>query len=142
MEITINVASAICRARGLGEEIFAPPPQPAEKEIGMSFDEWNILGCHTLRDALGICRLLNVFQRHAKYLKIACMFPLIHDHERIRRGRREPFHSPLTAYRGTLVLEAGYYAFDLYVNHTGEISVLSKVESETYSLSDVGAKNE
>jgi alpha-N-arabinofuranosidase len=44
------------------------------------------------------------------------------------------FHSPLTAYRDTLVLEAGYHAFDLYVNHTGKIAVLSSVESETYSL--------
>jgi len=143
VESTINVASAIYRTRGLGEEIYGLPPQPAEKEVGISFDEWNISGCHTLRDALGICRLLNVFQRHAKYLKIACMFALIHDHERIRRrGNREAFNEPLTAYRNALVLEAGYHAFDLYVNHTGEISVLSKVESETYSLSDISAKKE
>lgn len=142
VESTINVASAIYKARGLGSEIFAPPPKPSEKEIGIAFDEWNISGCHTLRDALGICRLLNVFQRHAKFLKIACMFPLIHDHERIRRrGRREPFHSPLTAYRNTLVLEAGYHAFDLYANYTGEISVFSRVESETYNL-NIEAKNE
>lgn len=142
VESTIDVASAIYRTRGLGEEVYGLPPQPDEKEVGISFDEWNISGCHTLRDALGICRLLNVFQRHAKYLKIACMFALIHDHERNRRrGNREVFNEPLTAYRNTLVLEAGYHAFDLYVNHTGEISVLSKVESETYSC-DISAKKE
>jgi len=48
------------------------------------------------------------------------MFPLIHDHEGVRARRgREMFHSPLTAYRDT---------------HTGKIAVLSRVESETYSL--------
>ncbi|MEM2939336.1 MAG: alpha-L-arabinofuranosidase C-terminal domain-containing protein [Candidatus Bathyarchaeia archaeon] len=142
VESTINVASAVYKARGLGGEIFAPPPKPSEKDIGIAFDEWNISGCHTLRDALGICRMLNIFQKHAKNLKIACMFPLIHNHEMIRRrGRREPFFSPLTTYKDTLVLEAGYHAFDLYVNHTGEIAVFSQVESETYSL-NVKAKNE
>ncbi|MEM1543484.1 MAG: alpha-L-arabinofuranosidase C-terminal domain-containing protein [Candidatus Bathyarchaeia archaeon] len=135
VEDTINVARAIYRARGLGEEVFAIPRRPPEREVGIAFDEWNISGCHTLKDALGICRILNVFQRHAKSLKIACMFPLIHDHEVILRRRgREVFHSPLTAYRDTLVLEAGYHAFDLYVNHTGKIAVLTHVDSETYSL--------
>jgi len=135
VEDTINVARAIYRARGLGEEVFAIPRRPTEREIGISFDEWNISGCHSLKDALGICRILNVFQRHAKSLKIACMFPLIHDRERVimRRGR-EMFHSPLTAYRDTLVLEAGYHAFNLYVNHTGKIAVLTHVDSEAYSL--------
>ncbi|MCS7138673.1 MAG: alpha-N-arabinofuranosidase [Crenarchaeota archaeon] len=135
VEETINVARAVYRARGLGEEFFTIPRRPPEREIGIAFDEWNISGCHTLRDALGICRILNVFQRHVKNLKIACMFPLIHYHERIRmRGGHEMFYSPLTAYKDTLVLEAGYHAFDLYVNHTGEIAVFTHVDSETYSM--------
>jgi len=142
VENTINVALAIYRARGLGGDRVTIPRRPAEREIGISFDEWNISGCHTLKDALGICRLLNVFQRHAKSLKIACMFSLIHDHEKIRARRgREFFPSPLTAYRDTLVLEAGYHAFDLYVNHTGKIALFTNVESETYSL-NIKAENE
>ncbi|MEM1580922.1 MAG: alpha-L-arabinofuranosidase C-terminal domain-containing protein [Candidatus Bathyarchaeia archaeon] len=142
VESTIEVASAIYRAKGLGEDVTVVPPKPREREIGISFDEWNISGCHTLKDALGICRLLNVFQRHAKHLKIACLFALIHNHENVRARRgREMFPSPLTAYKDTLVLEAGYYAFDLYVNHTGEIALFSKVESETYGL-NARAKNE
>ena len=106
-----------------------PPLQ--KREISISFDEWNMSGCHTLRDALGISRLLNVFQRLSDFVKIGSYFPLIHFH-----GTRKDRHggAPISAYEDTCVLEAGYHAFDLYVNHTGEIAVDSYVESETYDL--------
>jgi len=104
-------------------------PQVRKREISISFDEWNISGCHTLRDALGISRLLNIFQRLSGSLKTGCLFPLIHFHSAPRSGS-----SPITAYKDTIVLEAGYHAFDLYVNHTGEVGVDSYVESETYEL--------
>jgi len=109
-------------------------PPVRKREIGIAFDEWNISGCHTLRDALGICRLLNVFQRLSNSLKIGCMFPLVHFHEHPRRKGREYYGSPITTYKNTLVLEAGYHAFDLYANHTGEVTIDSYVESETYDL--------
>lgn len=106
-------------------------PSPQGREISISFDEWNMSGCHTLRDALGICRLLNVFQRLSDFVKIGSYFPLIHFY-----GARKERHggSPISAYEDGLVLEAGYHAFDLYVNHTGEVAVDSYVESETHDL--------
>jgi alpha-N-arabinofuranosidase len=96
-----------------------------------SIDEWNMSGCHTLRDALGISRLLNVFQRLSDFVKIGSYFPLIHFY-----GTRKRRHggAPISAYKDTIVLEAGYHAFDLYVNHTGEVAVDTYVESETYNL--------
>ena len=106
-------------------------PSPQIREINISFDEWNMSGCHTLRDALGISRLLNVFQRLSDFVKIGSYFPLIHFY-----GARKERHggAPISAYKDTVVLEAGYHAFDLYVNHTGEVAVDSYVESETYDL--------
>ncbi len=106
-----------------------PPLQ--KRDISISFDEWNMSGCHTLRDALGISRLLNVFQRLSDFVKIGSYFPLIHFH-----GSRKERHggAPISAYEDGIVLEAGYHAFDLHVNHTGEIAVDSYVESETYDM--------
>ena len=103
-------------------------PYIREREIGIAFDEWNISGCHTLRDALAICRVLNVFQRLSDWLKIGCFFPLIHQ----KGSKEEDYSSPITAYEDGIVLEAGYHAFDLYVNHTGSTAVETYVECKTY----------
>jgi hypothetical protein len=71
-----------------------------------SIDEWNMSGCHTLRDALGISRLLNVFQRLSDFVKIGSYFPLIHFY-----GTRKRRHggAPISAYKDTIVIEAALY---------------------------------
>lgn len=104
-------------------------PSTSYKEIGISFDEWNITGSHTLRDALSMSRYLNVFQRLSKRLEIGCFEPLVS-----RVGPQERYSAPITVYPDTIVLEAGYHVFDLYVNHTGSYAVDSYMESETYDL--------
>jgi len=104
-------------------------PSTSSNEIGISFDEWNISGSHTLRDALSISRYLNVFQRLAKILEIGCFEPLVN-----RIGPQERYSAPISVYPDRIVLEAGYHVFDLYVNHTGSLAVDSYVDSETYDL--------
>ena len=107
-----------------------PFPNIRDKTIGISLDEWGLSRGATLRDALGMARVLNVCQKLSDTVKIGCPY--------IFQTRQDPVPdeavSGITVYPDALGLGAGYYVYDLYVNHTGQVALDSYVASATYDL--------
>jgi len=116
-----------------------------EKRIEISFDEWNAWGWshyregnygpwgkwtrmeendlnhqYTLREAIHTARFLNIFHRYCEYVTMANYSPVVN------------VRGAIYVHPDGIVLRPSYHVFDLYVNHSGEISLETQVHSETY----------
>jgi len=119
-----------------------------KERIGIAFDEWNAWGwshpspnaeiseadftrrflendrndLYTLREALFTAKYLHIFRRMCNYVKMANFSPTVNV-----RGM-------IFTYEEGIVLRPPYYVFNLYINHSGETALDTRVESETFDI--------
>mgnify|MGYP001028987368 CR=1 FL=1 len=99
-----------------------------DKDIKISMDEWNFRA-RPLCSALATARFFNVLQRLCNWVTIGGFFPafLILDDNRLFMSG-----GLMSVEKEGILLESSYCAFDLYANHTGEIVLDTRVQSEAY----------
>jgi len=103
--------------------------------IGISFDEWNVTHRrpdgrrrqnYALRDGLYAAGMFNIFQRRCTSVTMANIAQLVNLLGVIETSQTDAYGTPI------------FEAFKLYINHCGNIALVTQVDSETFDVPALG----